>query len=136
MPMHERIVTDPTTGEAIKHCIHACPDEYKRGGKVVWMDFQKVARSETKSDDEDGDYNGDDGVKFQIEWLPVEGTVPEFFEHLLRSMEAYLPHAHEIKLSNRVDKCAERAFIIDPVADEDCPEEFKGVVMEVDDFFQ
>ena len=134
MPMHERIVTDPTTGEVIKHCIRACPDEYKRGGKVVWMDFQKVARSESKSDDEDGDYNGDDGVKFQIEWLPVEGTVPEFFEHLLTSMEAYLPHAHEIKLSNRVDKCAERAFIIDPIADEDCPQEFKGVVMEVVDF--
>ena len=77
MPLHERLVEDPTPGEEIKHCIRACPDEYQRGGKVTWMDFQKVARSESKSDDDDEYYNGGDGVKFQIEWLPVEGTVPE-----------------------------------------------------------
>ena len=60
------------------------------------MDFQTVARSEGKAsgDDDDDDYDGDDGVKFQIEWLPVEGSVPEFFENLNRSMEAYLPHAY------------------------------------------
>ena len=134
MPLHERLVEDPTTGEEIKHYIRACPDEYQRGGKVTWMDFQKVARSESKSDDDDEDYNGGDGVKFQIEWLPVEGTVPEFFEHLNRSLEAYLPHVYEIQLSYRADKCAERAFIIDPVADENCPEEFKEVISEVVDF--
>ena len=33
-----------------------------------------------------------------------------------------------------MDKCVERAFIIDPAAREDCPEEFKGVVSEVVDF--
>ena len=33
-----------------------------------------------------------------------------------------------------MDKCAERAFIIDPVARVNCPEEFKGVVSEVVDF--
>ena len=49
-------------------------------------------------------------------------------------MEAYLPHVYEIKLSNRVDKCAEQAFIIDPVTWDNCPEEFKGVVTEVVDF--
>ena len=37
-------------------------------------------------------------------------------------------------LSGRVDKCAERAFLIDPVARDDCPEEYKDVVCEVVDF--
>ena len=41
---------------------------------------------------------------------------------------------YELKLSTCVDKCAERAFIVDPAAREDCPEEFKGVVCEVVDF--
>ena len=99
------------------------------------MDFLKVARSEEKSsDNDDDDYGCDDGVKFQTEWLPVEGSVPEFFEHLNRSIQEYFPHAYKIKLSNRVGKLGERAFIIDPVARQDCPDEFKGVVSEVVDF--
>jgi len=136
MPMRERIVTEENTGEEVKHCIRACPDEYKREGKVIWMDFLKVAwGAENKtSNDEDQDWNSDVGVKFQTEWLPVEGSVPELFEHLLRSLEAYLPHAYEIKLSNRTDKLCERAFIIDPIVREYCPEEFKHVVSEVVDF--
>ena len=35
----------------------------------------KVARTAEKKTDDDGDYNADDAVKFQTEWLPVEGTV-------------------------------------------------------------
>ena len=42
------------------------------------MDFIKVARSEEKGSEEDEDYGAGDGVKFQTEWLPVEGSVPEF----------------------------------------------------------
>ena len=39
----------------------------------------QVARSEQgDQEQDDGDYLGNDGVKFQTEWLPVEGTVPEF----------------------------------------------------------
>ena len=60
--------------------------------------------------------------------------MPEFFTHLTRSIEAYAPHQYEIKLSNRVDKCAERAFLVEPVMNEDCPDEFKHVVSEVVDF--
>ena len=94
-----------------------------------------MARSEEKqSDDGDEDYGSGNGVKFQTEWLPVEGTVPEFLAYLVQSVEAYMSHAYEIKLSNRVDKCAERAFLIDPVTRSDCPVEFKGVVSEVVDF--
>ena len=37
-------------------------------------------------------------------------------------------------MSNRVNKCAERAFIIDPAARDDCPDEFKGVVSAVPGF--
>ena len=39
----------------------------------------QVARSEqVDKEKEDGDYLGNDGVQFQTEWLPVEGTVPIF----------------------------------------------------------
>ena len=58
-----------------------------------------MARSEEQQEEEDRDYSGNDGVKFQTEWLPVEGMVPEFFTHLTRSIEAYPPHQYEIKLS-------------------------------------
>ena len=82
----------------------------------------KVARTKEKTSNDDEDYGGGKGVKFQTKWLPVEETCPQFFEHLVRSIEKYLPHAYEVQLSNRVDKCAERGYIIDPVAHEDCPE--------------
>lgn len=95
----------------------------------------QVARSEQGDQEQDnGDYLGNDGVKFQTEWLPVEGTVPEFFTHLTRSLEAYAPHQYELKLSNRVYKCAERAFLVEPLINDACPEEFKHVVTEVFDF--
>ena len=66
MPRHERIDINSITEEEVKHCIRACPDEYKREGKVTWMDFQKVARSEGKAsgDDDDDYYDGEDEVKF------------------------------------------------------------------------
>ena len=98
------------------------------------MDFVKVARSEEKTTDDDEDYERGNAVKFQTEWLPVEGTVPEFFEHLRRSLDAYMPHKYELTLSGRADKCAERAFLVDPVACEDCPPEFKDCLLEVVDF--
>ncbi len=130
MPSHERKDKDNVT-----HCIRACPDEYQQTGKVTWMDFIKVARTEEKTvNEEEDEYGGRNGVKFQTEWLPVEGTVAEFFEHLRLSLDAYLPHRYEINLSSRADKCAERAFLIDPVIRDDCPSEFKDVVSEVVDF--
>ena len=84
--------------------------------------------------DKDDDYGVGNSVKFQTEWLPVEGSVRQFFIHLCASIAAYLPHAYEVKLSGRADKCAERAFIIDPVVREHCPDQFKNVVCEVVDF--
>ena len=60
--------------------------------------------------------------------------MPELLTHLIRSIDEYLPHAYEIKLSNRVDKCAERAFIVNPAANRNCPEEYKDVIPEVVDF--
>ena len=60
--------------------------------------------------------------------------MPEFFSHIVESIEAYQYHVYELKLSNRVDKCGERAFLIEPVTNEDCPDEFKHVVSEVVDF--
>jgi len=44
MPLHERTEKDPSTGEEITHRIRACPDEYCRDGKVIWMDFIKVCQ--------------------------------------------------------------------------------------------
>ena len=134
MPLHTRIEEGNTNNQPIEYCLHACPDEYDRCGKVTWMDFIKVARSPAQKQTEDDDYGGDDGVRFQTEWLPVDGSVPEFFAHLIRSIDAYLPHAFEIRLSNRVDKCAQRAFIVSPATDDECPEEYKGTVSEVVDF--
>jgi len=49
-------------------------------------------------------------------------------------MQYYMPHAYKIKLPNRVNKLAERAYIIDPVARANYPGEFKGVVSEIVDF--
>ena len=118
------------------HCINACPDEYNRPGRVTWMEFQKVSRSEVKARDsnDDGDYGGDNMVKSQTEWLSVEGSVPKFLEHLRGIFESYSPHAYKVQLSNRVRRCEERAFIIDPVAREGCLEEFNDVVSEIVDF--
>lgn len=129
MPLHERTDTNEATGEEILHRLRACPDEYNRPGEVVWMDFVKVARTVPADtgnvEDEDDEYGANDGIKFQSEWLPVEGTVPEFFSHLLRSIEEYHAHIYEVKLSYRNGKCEERAFIIDPARNGDgCPEEF------------
>ena len=95
-----------------------------------------MARSEVKSrySSDDGEYGGDNTVKFQIEWLPVEGSVHKSLERLREKFVSYLPHAYEVQLSNRVCRCEERAFIIDPVAREGCPEEFNDVVSEVVDF--
>ena len=98
------------------------------------MTFQKVARACVPVNDEDGDYNTGDGVKFQTEWLPVEGTRRKFLLHLRACIDAYFPHKYEVDLARRVSKCAERAFLIDPVAREDCPDEYKDVVCEVVDF--
>ena len=64
-------------------------------------------------------------MKFQTEWLPVEGTVPEFLENLRAKFEAYAAHDYEVQLSKRVHRCKERAFLVDPVVRDDYPEEFK-----------
>ena len=132
MPLHKWSQQGSATKEDVEYSINACPNEINRAGKVIWMTFQKVARV-GKSDDDEA-YGEDNGVKFQTEWLPVEGTVKEFFVHVRDCINRYLPHSYEVTLSKRVDKCAERAFIIDPAARDDCPDEFKDVVCEVVDF--
>ena len=79
--MHERVDVNETTRAEAKHYVRACPDKYKREGKVTWMDFKKVARSESKAygkdddDDDDDDCDDNDGVKFQFEWLTVDRAV-------------------------------------------------------------
>ena len=125
---------DPKTKQKIIHNINACPDDIDRDGKVIWMKFQKVARTPAKTGDKDEDYGQGDGVKFQTEWLPVEGTPREFFIHLRACIDRYFPHKYEVRLSERVDYNAQQAFMIDPVIREDCPEEYKDVVSEVCDF--
>ena len=45
-----------------------------------------------------------------------------------------MSHSYELKLSGRVDKCIDCAFVIDPTAKDDCPDEFKGIILEVVDF--
>lgn len=99
----------------------------------VFVLKMQVARTVEKTNEDDEEYGSGDEVKFQTEWLPVKGTKPEFFTHLITSLDAYLPHLYEIQLSNCVDKCAERAFLVEPLTNLDCPEEFKDVVMEVCD---
>jgi len=128
MQMQERNDDD------VQHKTRACHDEYMRDGKVTWMNFVKVARTEETTTLDDEDYGGTTGVKFQTEWLLVEGTAKQFFDHLHRPIEEYIPHVYEIKLLNRVDRCVERAFVVDPAIKLDCPEDFKGVVSEVVDF--
>ena len=125
---------DPKTKETISNKINACPDDIDRVGKVIWMKFQKVARTSAKTTNADEDYGQGDGVNFQTEWLPVEGTPREFLIHLRACIDAYFPHKYEVKLSERVDYNAQRAFMIDPVTREDCPESYKDVVQEVCDF--
>ena len=57
MPLHERTVTNDKKSEVKIHRIRACPDKYCHDGKVIWMDFIKIAHSVEKSpDDGDGDY--------------------------------------------------------------------------------
>ena len=81
MPLHEREEKEEEEGvernkntrrskknETIVHQIRACPDEYDRDGKVTWMDFVKVARSEEKTTNDDEDYERGNGVKFQTKF--------------------------------------------------------------------
>jgi len=100
----------------------------------VLVSKNQVARTVENTDEDDEEYGSGDGVKFQTEWLPREGTTPQFLTHLTTSLEAYLPHLYEIQLSNRVYKCVERAFLIEPLINPDCPPQFKDVIMEVCDF--
>ena len=95
-----------------------------------------MARSKEKprQNDDDEDYGVNTVIKSQTEWLPVEGTVPEFLENVRAKCESYTAHNYKVQLSNRVHRCKERSFIIDPVARDNCPEEFKDMVLEVLDF--
>ena len=93
-----------------------------------------MARRPAKTGEDNEDYGHGDGAKFQTEWLPVVGTLREFLIHLRECINSYFPHEYEVKLSKRVDYCAQRAFMIDPVTREDCPEQQKDVVQEVVDF--
>ena len=122
MPLHEWSEVDPKTSVTVYQQINACPDEKNCKGLVTWMKFQKVAQTKENTIDGDGEYGGDDGVKFQTEWLPVEGSPLQFFIHLRITIDAYFPHAYKVNLSGRVDKFAERAFIVDPVARDNCPD--------------
>ena len=66
MHLYERMKILEKRDKEESHCIRACSDKYCHDGKVVWIDFIKVACSGGKSsDDDDDEYRGDDGVKFQ-----------------------------------------------------------------------
>ena len=49
------------------------------------------------------------------------------------AVEAYVPHQCELKLPNKVFKCAQRAFLVEPLINDDFPGEFKHVVTTVVD---
>ena len=59
------------------------------------------------------------------------GHRPIFFENLCAKIEVYAAHNYEVQLSNHVHRCKERAFLIEPVACVDCPEEFKHTVVDI-----
>ena len=64
---------DAKLKEKFSYKINACPYDIDRDSKVVWMKFQKVARTSAKISNKDEDYGQGDGVKFQTKSLPVEG---------------------------------------------------------------
>ena len=45
IPLHVRNDLSDINSKNIEHYTRACPDEYNRKGKVIWMDFIKVART-------------------------------------------------------------------------------------------
>ena len=100
MTRHERAEIDLTTDKEIIHRINACPDDYNRPGNVIWMEFRKVAQYEEKprENDDDEDYGVNNVVKFQTEWLLVEGTVPYFLENVRAKFEAYAAHKYKVQL--------------------------------------
>ena len=55
---------DSQTNEAVAHEINACPDDIERQGEVIWMKFQKVARTPAKISNGDEDYGQGGGIKF------------------------------------------------------------------------
>ena len=71
IPLHEWSEVDPKTSETVHHQTNACSAKINREALVTWMKFEKVAQTKDNTSDEDGDYGGDNGVKFQTEWLPV-----------------------------------------------------------------
>ena len=96
--------------------------------------FQVACSEQGDKEKEAGDYLGNDGVKFQTEWLPVEGTVLDSFTHLAWLLEAYAPHLYELRLLNRVYKCADNTFLVKLLINGNCLEEFKLIVTVVIDF--
>ena len=98
MPLYEWSEVEPKTLENVDYQINEFSDEINRKGLVTWMKFQKVARSKDNPSDEDGEYGGDNGVKFQTKWLTVELSPLQLFSHLCATIYAYLPHAYEVKL--------------------------------------
>ena len=87
-----------------------------------------MAWTKDNTSGKDGDYGGDGGVKFHTEWLPVEGPPLQLFSHLHATIDAYFLHSYEVNIYRRVDKCEERAFIVDTVARNNFWDGFKGVV--------
>ena len=58
----------------------------------------------------------------------------DFFINLCACIDKYFPHKYKVRLSERADYNAQRAFMIDPVTREDCPEEYKDVASKMCDF--
>ena len=95
------------------------------------MDFIKVVSTEgDKVNEKYEEYGLGDGVKNQLDLIPVSGTVPELFPHILNALEEYQEHIYKVKLSHRVKKHEEQWFLIEPSVNSNLPEEYKGVVFE------
>ena len=67
------------------------------------MKFQKVVCTPAKTVGKDEDCGQGDGVKFQAEWLPVEGAPRDFFVHLRACIDRCFPYKCEVRLSERAD---------------------------------
>ena len=135
MPEQTHSETDEYTGEVTEHKMHVCPDEFNFKGKVIWSDFITVTRGSANEEGDDAEYGASEGVKTQREWLPVSGSVPEFFVHLRSVIEVFQYHQYETKLSHRSKKKEEQCFLYLPaISPEECPEEYKNVVREEVDF--
>ena len=72
-------------------------------------------KEDTKDNEGDnGEYVVSSGVKNHMEWLPVSGSVNNFFVKLLHVLGTYFSHTYEINIIHRVKKREEQALLYEP----------------------